>query len=59
MPELNGHLTGTIEQDDGSGIVSISGTAAASSAFRIDLLTGDGRVSDSALQLRFAERHDV
>jgi hypothetical protein len=54
VPEVNGSLTGTIQQDDGSGIVSISGTAAASSAFRIDILTGDGQVSDSALQLQFA-----
>jgi methionine sulfoxide reductase heme-binding subunit len=53
IPELNGSLSGTIE-NDGSGIVSISGTAASRSAFRIDLLTNDGeRVSDSALQVRF------
>jgi methionine sulfoxide reductase heme-binding subunit len=52
LPELNGDLSGTIE-NDGDGIVSISGTAAASS-FRIDLLTNHGqRVSDSALQVRF------
>ena len=30
-PDLSGNLTGTIEQDDDSGIVSISGTAAAQS----------------------------
>jgi hypothetical protein len=54
VPELNGALTGTIEQDNGSGIVSISGTAASSSAFRIDVLTGGSEVADSALQLRFA-----
>ena len=53
-PELKGSLTGTIQQDDGSGIVSISGAAAARSAFRIDLLTGENQVADSALQLRFA-----
>jgi len=52
-PDLNGSLSGTIQQDDSSGIVSISGTAASSSAFRIDLLTGSSQVSDSALQLRF------
>jgi len=53
VPDLRGNLSGTI-QNDGSGIVSIRGTAASSSAFRIDLLTGDGQsVSDSALQLRF------
>ena len=47
-------LSGTIENDGGSGIVSISGTAASGSAFRIDLLTADGQqVADSALQLRF------
>jgi hypothetical protein len=52
IPELNGDLAGTIE-NDGSGVVSISGTAA-SSAFRIDLLTDESqRVSDSALQVRF------
>jgi hypothetical protein len=52
VPELNGDLAGTIE-NDGGGVVSISGTAA-TSAFRIDLLTNDGqRVSDSALQVRF------
>ena len=50
--QLNGDLSGTIE-NDGSGVVSIRGTAAAS-AFRIDLLTNQGdRVSDSALQVRF------
>ena len=53
LPELDGDLTGTID-DSGNGIVSIRGTAAATSAFRIDLLTNDGRVADSALQLRFA-----
>ncbi len=53
LPELNGGLSGTIA-DSGNGIVSISGTAAATSAFRIDLLTSGGRVADSALQLRFA-----
>lgn len=53
-PQLNGNLTGTIRQDDASGIVSISGTAASHSAFRIDLLTGGNQVADSALQVRFA-----
>ena len=53
VPDLNGALTGTIDQGDGSGIVSISGTAA-SRSFRIDLLTGDNTVADTALQLRFA-----
>ncbi len=54
VPDVHGALTGTIDQGDGSGIVSISGTAASRSAFRIDLLTGDNRVADNALQLRFA-----
>ena len=54
IPELRGSLSGTIEQDSGSGIVSIRGTAASRSAFRLDLLTGGNRVADSALQLRFA-----
>ena len=53
VPDLNGALTGTIDQGDGSGIVSISGTAA-SQSFRIDLLTGGNTVADTALQLRFA-----
>ena len=53
IPEINGDLSGTID-NTGSGIISIRGTAAATSAFRIDLLTGDDRVTDSALQLRFA-----
>ena len=53
VPDLNGTLTGTIDQGDGSGIVSISGTAA-SQSFRIDLLTGGNTVADTALQLRFA-----
>ncbi len=54
IPQLDGNLSGTIE-DEGSGVVSIRGTAAAEAAFRIDLLTaGDDRVADSALQLRFA-----
>jgi hypothetical protein len=53
VPDLNGTLTGTIDQGEGSGIVSISGTAA-SQAFRIDLLTGGNTVADTALQLRFA-----
>jgi methionine sulfoxide reductase heme-binding subunit len=53
VTEVNGSLTGTIENEN-TGILSIRGTAARSSAFRIDLLTGDGEsVSDSALQLRF------
>ena len=52
VPDLNGTLTGTIDQGDGSGIVSISGTAA-SQSFRIDLLTGGNTVADTALQLRF------
>lgn len=52
VPELNGELTGTIDSSD-SEIVSIKGTAA-SATFRIDLLQSDGRVTDSALQLRFA-----
>lgn len=53
VPELAGPLRGTID-DNGSGIVSIRGTAR-NGAFRIDLLTGNGRVADSALQLRFAD----
>ena len=52
IPDLNGTLTGTIDQSVGSGIVSISGTAA-SQSFRIDLLTGGSTVADAALQLRF------
>ena len=53
VPELSGDLAGAIESD-GSGVVSISGTAASTAAFRIDLLTSGGdRVSDSALQMRF------
>jgi hypothetical protein len=53
VPELNGSLNGTIDQSN-AGILSISGTAAAGSAFRIDLLTDEsGSVSDSALQVRF------
>ena len=56
VPDVDGALTGTIDQGNDSGIVSISGTAAAQSAFRIDLLTGGGsQVSDSALQIRFAD----
>ncbi len=55
IPEIAGDLSGTID-DGGSGIVSIRGTvaAASTSVFRIDLLAGDGRVSDSAFQMRFA-----
>ena len=53
VPDLDGTLAGTIDQGDGSGIVSISGTAA-SQSFRIDLLTGGNTVADTALQLRFA-----
>jgi sulfoxide reductase heme-binding subunit YedZ len=53
VPELSGALRGTIA-DNGTGIVSIRGTADVKNAFRIDLLTGDGRVADNALQLRFA-----
>jgi sulfoxide reductase heme-binding subunit YedZ len=54
VPELAGPLTGTIRSDDGSGIVSITGRVASTSAFRIDLLTGSGRVADNALTVRFA-----
>jgi len=54
VPDLDGALTGTIGPGDGSGIVSISGTAASQSAFRIDLLASGNEVADSALQLRFA-----
>lgn len=50
-PELSGALTGTIDSTD-SDIVSINGSAA-SATFRIDLLESDGRVTDSALQMRF------
>jgi len=54
IPQLDGNLSGTIE-DEGSGVVYIQGTAAAGAAFRIDLLTaGDARGADRALQLRFA-----
>ncbi len=54
VPEIKGDLSGKIERSD-SGILSISGTAASNSAFRIDLLTNGGdRVADSALQLQFA-----
>ena len=52
VPELSGALTGTIDSTD-SEIVSINGSAA-SATFRIDLLQSDGRVTDSALQMRFA-----
>jgi hypothetical protein len=56
VPDVNGALTGTIYQGDDSGIVSISGTAAAQTSFRIDLLTGGGsQVSDTALQIRYAD----
>jgi methionine sulfoxide reductase heme-binding subunit len=54
IPEIAGDLTGQID-DNGSGIVSIRGTAASSTAFRIDLLSADGRVADNALQLRFSD----
>jgi sulfoxide reductase heme-binding subunit YedZ len=54
IPEITGDLTGRID-DGGSGIVSIRGTVAARAAFRIDLLTGDDRVAESALQLRFGD----
>ena len=54
IPEISGDLTGRID-DDGTGIVSISGTAASRSAFRIDLLARAGRVADSALQVRFSD----
>jgi methionine sulfoxide reductase heme-binding subunit len=54
VPQIEGRLSGAIENGD-SGIVSISGSAGTSSAFRIDLLTSNGQsVSDSALQLQFA-----
>ncbi len=53
VPEINGDLSATID-NTGSGVVSIRGTAAPTSEFRIDLLTGDNRVTDSALQVRFA-----
>ena len=48
IPDINGTITGTIDQSDGSGIVSISGTAASQSSFRIDLLTGGNEVADTA-----------
>ncbi len=54
---FSGDLTGRIETSDGTSarIVSVSGTAgrARRVAFRIDLLTADGRVADTSLQLRF------
>jgi sulfoxide reductase heme-binding subunit YedZ len=53
IPQIDGALQGTVV-NNGSGVVSISGTAATTIAFRIDLLTGDNTVSDSALQMRFA-----
>jgi hypothetical protein len=53
LPSLRGTLSGTIESND-SEIVSISGSAA-SATFRIDLLQNNGRVSDNALQMRFAD----
>lgn len=53
-PEIAGKLAGRIE-DNGSGIVSINGTAGTGTSFRVDLLQGDGRVADNALQLRFAD----
>jgi hypothetical protein len=51
--EIAGPLTGAIDES-ATGILTVSGTAAGSAAFRIDLLTRSGQVSDSALQLRFA-----
>jgi hypothetical protein len=54
IPQIAGELTGSID-DNGSGVVSIRGTAAARAAFRIDLLTGSGRVADTALQMRFPD----
>jgi sulfoxide reductase heme-binding subunit YedZ len=54
IPDINGSITGTIDQSDASGIVSISGTAASQSSFRIDLLTGGNEVADTAIQLQFA-----
>jgi len=53
IPDIAGTLNGRID-DNGSGIVSILGTVSSSTAFRIDLINGNGRVSDSALQIRFA-----
>ena len=50
--EIAGAFTGRIN-DNGAGVVTVAGTAARS-AFRIDLLTASGQVSDNALQLRFA-----
>ena len=53
VPEISGDLSGTIDRST-TGVLSISGTAPAGSAFRIDLLTdGSGNVSDNALQVRF------
>lgn len=56
---FSGALAGQIETSDAASarIVSVVGTAgsARSLAFRIDLVTGDGRVSDTALQLRYRD----
>ncbi len=54
IPEVAGDLNGRID-DNGSGVVSISGTAAPSSSFRIDLLVNANTIADSALQLGFAD----
>ena len=49
-----GSLTGTIQQGRQAWVSRYQrDTLSAKPAFRIDALTGDGRVSDSALQLRF------
>jgi sulfoxide reductase heme-binding subunit YedZ len=53
VPQIAGALSGTITNGN-DGIVTVEGTTL-SSAFRIDLLTASNEVSDSALQLRFAD----
>ena len=54
IPELSGDLTGTIDRQRlGDRLDQRHSVGPAT--FRIDLLTGDGRVTDSALQLRFAD----
>lgn len=54
-----GPLTGRIDARDGSSarIVSVTGTAGAATrvAFRIDLVTVGGSVSDTSLQLRYGK----
>jgi methionine sulfoxide reductase heme-binding subunit len=52
VPSIDAPLQGSIESN-GAEILTISGSAGTAS-FRIDLLEEDGRATDSALQMRFA-----